>query len=89
MTIFEKLNAKLYALHEVCKILYLAINNIQSDSKVVKAMYQKWISRIHKLKTIELCARVDPNAPVNAMPIAKFVWPLRDSTIYSKHIEAR
>ena len=28
MTIFEKLNAKLYALHEVCKILYLAVNNI-------------------------------------------------------------
>ena len=28
MTIFEKLNAKLYALHEACKILYLAIDNV-------------------------------------------------------------
>ena len=89
MIIFEKLNAKLYALHEVCKILYLAVNNIQSDSRVVKPTYQKWISRIDKLKTIELCARVDPNALVNAMPIAKLVRSLRDFTILPKHIEAR
>ena len=27
MTIFEKLNSKLYALHEVRKILYLVVNN--------------------------------------------------------------
>ena len=89
MTIFEKLNAKLYALHEVCKILYLVVNNIHSDSRVVKPMYQKWISRIDKLKTIELCARVDPNALVNAMPTAKLVRSLRDFTILLEHIEAR
>ena len=28
MTIFEKVNAKVYELHEVCKILYSAINNV-------------------------------------------------------------
>ena len=42
--------------------MYLAINNVQSDSKVVMPTYQKWISRIDKLKSIELCARVDPTA---------------------------
>ena len=89
MTIFEKFNAKLYALYEVCKILYLAVNNIQSDSRVVKPMYQKWINRIDKLKTIEFCAKVDPSAPINAMPTAKLVRSLRYFTIFPEHIEAR
>ena len=52
-------------------------------------MYQKWINRIDKLKTIELCAIVDPSAPANTIPIAKFVRSLRDLIIFSKHIEAR
>ena len=89
MTIFKKLNGKFYALHEICKILYLAVNNIQSDSRVVNPIYQKWISTIEKLKTIELCSRVDPSAPINAMPTAKLVRSLRDFTILLEHIEAR
>ena len=89
MTIFEKLNAKLYTLHEVCKILYLAVNNILSDSRVIKPTYQKWINRIDKLKTIELCARVDPNALMNAMPTTKLVRSLRDFIIFLVQIEAR
>ena len=52
-------------------------------------MYQKWINRIAKLKTIELCARVDPSAPMNAMPTAKLVGSLRDFTIFPEHIETR
>ena len=52
-------------------------------------MYQKWISRIDKLKTIELCARVDPNAQVNAMSTAKLERSLREFTIFPEHIEAR
>ena len=52
-------------------------------------MYQKWIRRIDKLKTIELCARVDPSAPVNAMPTTKLVRSLRDLTILPEHNEAR
>ena len=42
-----------------------------------------------KLKTIKLCARVDPNAPINAMPTTKLVRSLRDFTIFPEHIEAR
>ena len=41
-----------------------------------------------KLKSIELCARVDPNALVNAIPTAKLVWSMRDFTILLEHIEA-
>ena len=89
MTIFEKLNAKLYSSHEACKILYLAVNNVHNDSRVVKPTYQKWISRMDKLKSIELCARVDPTAPVNAIATAKLVRSLRDFTIFLEQIEAR
>ena len=52
MTIFEKLNAKLYALHEAWNFLYLVVNNVHNDSKVAKPTYQKWISRMDKLKSI-------------------------------------
>ena len=89
MTIFEKLNAKLYALHEACQILYLAVNNVHNDRRVVKPTYQKWISRMDKMKSIELCARVDPTALVNAIPTARLVRSLRDFTIFPEHIEAR
>ena len=41
------------------------------------------------MKTGELCARMDPNAPVNAIPTTKLVRSLRDFTILLEHIEAR
>lgn len=73
MSIFERINKKLYGLHENCKVLYQDISNMEKDGNVVKTTYQKWITQVDKLKQIELCARVDPNAPKNAIPTAKLV----------------
>ena len=45
-------------------------------------MYQKWINMIDKLKTIELCARVDPSAPIDAMTTTQLVRSLRISQFF-------
>ena len=52
-------------------------------------MYQKWINMIDKLKTIELCAKVDPSAPINLVPTTKLVMSLMDFIVFLEHIEAR
>ena len=35
----EKINTKLFKLHEVCKLLYLAKNKIEDDKRLVKPTY--------------------------------------------------
>ena len=42
-----------------------------------------------KLKKIEFCAKVDPNASINAIAIAKLVNSLMDFIILPEHIEPR
>lgn len=69
MYLHEKINSRMFRLHQVCKLLYLAIIKMEDDRKLVKPTYQKWVSIIEKMKQIELCVRVNPNAPLDTMPI--------------------
>lgn len=62
---------------------------MRRDGEVVKPTYQKWISQEDKLKQTELCARVDPNAPHNAISNTKLVKSLKDFQIFPDDIEAK
>lgn len=62
---------------------------MQKDGEVVKPTYQKWITWVDKLKKIELCARVNPNVPPNAIPTTRLVKSLKDFQILPDDMEAK
>ena len=87
MIVYEKINAKIFGLHEICKILYLAVSNMENDKNVVNPTYQKWFSRMDQLKKIGLCARVDPNSPSSTIPTTKLFKSLTYFSIFLEHVE--